>query len=358
MDINCGSAGVTFGILNKADYERVAKVDPNMPDTRRYLAIPFEGKDVPSKSSEFAHPDVTIGLTIFAYRYEGLRYTDFDQIMNSMRATLQKEVGPYSQRKSSLLHQSWVAQAGGVVQKRALSEDAEAVIPGIWQQQHKQGDPEWEDLSLEEREDWMSKALVVPLRLLKRSNSGQMNKLYELLQYEPKVVLWYLQEIIFPTHMRHQHVKLSASGQDLGGDILFPKRIGFSGTPSDLLPMELGKCDYERGSDGKMISIMTNKEVCSVEHLENGWSAHSILDKIAKADPPRKALIDTGALITGLSNEEVARFLVETPENLREYATSNLLGLGLFFLVIFQLFLTLLSCSCVCFQPGAKVWCF
>ena len=39
-----------------------------MPETRRYLAIPFEGKDVPSKSSEFAHPDVTIGLTILAYR--------------------------------------------------------------------------------------------------------------------------------------------------------------------------------------------------------------------------------------------------------------------------------------------------
>ena len=52
---------VTFGTLNKTDYERIAKVDPNMPDTRRYLAIPFEGKDVPSKSSEFAHPDVGLG---------------------------------------------------------------------------------------------------------------------------------------------------------------------------------------------------------------------------------------------------------------------------------------------------------
>ena len=69
---------VTFGVLNKQDYERVAKLDPHMPDTRRYLAIPFEGKDVPSKSSEFAHPDITIGLTIFGFRYEGLRYTDFE----------------------------------------------------------------------------------------------------------------------------------------------------------------------------------------------------------------------------------------------------------------------------------------
>ena len=52
--------------------------------------------------------------------------------MNSLRATLAKEVGPYSQRKSSLLHQSWVVQAGGVVQKRALSDDTESVAPGIW----------------------------------------------------------------------------------------------------------------------------------------------------------------------------------------------------------------------------------
>lgn len=240
---------------------------------------------------------ITIGLTIFAYRYEGLRYTDFDQIMNSLRATLAKEVGPYSQRKSSLLHQSWVAQAGGLVQKRALSEDTtDIVAPGIWLQQRASDGPDWPDLLAEEREEWLAKALVVPLRLLKRSNSGQMDKLFELLQFEPKVVIWYLQDIVFPTHMRHQHLKLSSSGQDLGGDVLFPKRIGFSGTPSDLLPMELGKCDYERGSDGKMISVMTNKEVCSVQHLDNGWTARTILERIATADPPRKALIDTGAV--------------------------------------------------------------
>lgn len=33
----------------------------------------LQGKDVPSRASEFAHPDVVIGLTILAYRYEGLR---------------------------------------------------------------------------------------------------------------------------------------------------------------------------------------------------------------------------------------------------------------------------------------------
>ena len=39
-----------------------------MPRSRFKLAIPFVGKDVPSRASEFAHPDIIIGLTVLAYR--------------------------------------------------------------------------------------------------------------------------------------------------------------------------------------------------------------------------------------------------------------------------------------------------
>eukprot|EP00965_Chrysotila_dentata_P249234 6208794-Pleurochrysis_carterae.AAC.2 len=45
--------------------------DGVLPRSRRYLAVPFVGKDTPSPSSEYAHPDVAIGLTILAYRYAG-----------------------------------------------------------------------------------------------------------------------------------------------------------------------------------------------------------------------------------------------------------------------------------------------
>jgi hypothetical protein len=43
--------------------------------------VPFVGKDVPSRASEFSHPDIVIGLTIAAYRYEGLRFKDFHAIL-------------------------------------------------------------------------------------------------------------------------------------------------------------------------------------------------------------------------------------------------------------------------------------
>ncbi len=34
--------------------------------------------------------------------------------------------------------------------------------------------------------------------------------------------------------------------------MLVSRRLGFSGTPSDLLPTELGRCDYETGDDGEI----------------------------------------------------------------------------------------------------------
>ena len=46
------------------------KTHPKMPRSRELLAVPFVGKDRPSEASEFSHPDVVIGLTIMAYRYE------------------------------------------------------------------------------------------------------------------------------------------------------------------------------------------------------------------------------------------------------------------------------------------------
>ena len=54
----------------------------------------------------------------------------------------------------------------------------------------------------------------------------------------------YLEQTVFPTYTQHQHIKLSSSGQELGGAMLFPSRLGFSGTPSDLLPLDLGRWGY------------------------------------------------------------------------------------------------------------------
>ena len=139
-----------------------------------------------------------------------------------------------------------------------------------------------------------------------------MDVLHALLGGLPEVIyFWITSELVFPETSRHQSLKLVASGQALGGDMLFKRRIGFSGTPSDLLPIELGNCQYEAGADGQMLHFLTSTDVCSWERLPAQWSPHSILTKIALEDnPPFHALIDTGALITGMNNYELAKFLL------------------------------------------------
>ena len=102
---------------------------------------------------------------------------------------------------------------------------------------------------------------VVQLKFLQKSNQEQIDKLFELFRLEPRVIHYYLQKTIFPQHMRSQKLKISASGQAVGGDMLFGRRLGFSGTPSDLLPKELGKCDYETGDEGMMLTTVLNRSV-------------------------------------------------------------------------------------------------
>ena len=62
-----------------------------------------------------------------------------------------------------------------------------------------------------------------------------MEKLRQMWNREPLVLHYYLAKFVFPEHMRTQRYKLSASGQSVGGDMLVGRRVGFSGTPSDLL---------------------------------------------------------------------------------------------------------------------------
>ena len=93
--------------------------------------------------------------------------------------------------------------------------------------------------------------------------------------------------------------------------MLFKRRMGFSGTPSELLPLELGKCRYHAGTDGNFQHVLTSPNVVSLKIIEMNWSVTGLLDTIAKSsDPVYHALIDTGALITGMNNLEVATYLI------------------------------------------------
>ena len=94
--------------------------------------------------------------------------------------------------------------------------------------------------------------------------------------------------------------------------MLFGRRIGFSGTPSELMPDDLGKCGFAQEEEGEIIHTLSQDAVVSVEQIrDKKWNVPSLLQKIATCTTPSiQALIDTGALITGMSSVEVARFLL------------------------------------------------
>ena len=207
---------VSFGLLSSEECAAALEEDPFAPRSRLALAVPFIGKDVPAKSAEFAHPDICLGLTVMAYRYSGLREGDFSDLIDALSSEFAHEIGPARERPSSLRYESWVHAAGGTVRGVASqhSKLAAAAVPD-------RADPA-------ERE-------VVQLKFLQKSNQEQMEKLRQMWNREPLVLHYYLAKFVFPEHMRTQRYKLSASGQSVGGDMLVGRRVGFSGTPSDLL---------------------------------------------------------------------------------------------------------------------------
>ncbi|KAG1698490.1 hypothetical protein DVH05_015030 [Phytophthora capsici] len=243
--------------------------------SRLMLAVPFIGKDVPSRSSEFAHPDVLIGLTILAYRYEGIRVSDLVRIVSQLKQDFSRQLGPRDQRPACAMFREWVRTG-----LAALSSNTQDASGG-----------------------------VLPLPLFQLRDAAQVNRLHFLVAKLAGVVYYYVRQHVFPSCMNFQKLKISACGHELGSNSLFAKRIGFSGTPSNLLPMDLGECYYEPRSDGSIFEALTNRRIVSIERKVD-WTARSLLLDIAHAQPPVHALIDTGALITGFDNQEVAAFLL------------------------------------------------
>ena len=86
---------VSYGLLKPADAALLERGGggARVPSSRRLLAVPFVGKDIPSRTNEFSHPDIVIGLTICAHRHEGLRRSDFKTVLRGLLASLENETG-------------------------------------------------------------------------------------------------------------------------------------------------------------------------------------------------------------------------------------------------------------------------
>ena len=120
---------VHYGLLRPHEVARYSAAG-RLPRSRRFLAVPFIGKDAPSPSSEYAHPDVAIGLTTLAFRYEGLRRHDLVQCVRRLREEMGEQTGPLRQRPACLTWVAWVEAAGARVRGTAR---APVAVPAVRQ---------------------------------------------------------------------------------------------------------------------------------------------------------------------------------------------------------------------------------
>ena len=255
--------------------------------SRELLAVPFAGKDAPSKAAEFAIPEVILGLTIAAYRISGLRDRDVRRLLSRLLLDFSRDAGsPYESRREYRLLNGW--------QDAAIES---------WARVHGEDSEPYEKM---------------PLQMLQPGDKRHIDYLVTMIGKEPQAICYYLDEVVFnQTQLAtgsgggYASEKLSASGMDLGSDMIFKCSIGFSGTPSDLIPPAMKPCMPSPGDDAKTINVLTNPDIMSVDEMRSPWSSTELLRLIAQRG--FKVLIDAGALITGMSNIQVAQAVLELP---------------------------------------------
>ena len=122
--VNCVNYGLLTGPMLKA---HSSTTTGRVPESRLLLAVPFVGKDVPSATSEFACPEVLIGLTVLAYRYQGLRKRDLRTLVSSLKRRLLQEQGPIQKRPSRQKFDKWLSLA--LQRRQTDSEERYSVLP-------------------------------------------------------------------------------------------------------------------------------------------------------------------------------------------------------------------------------------
>lgn len=163
-------------LCDMQEYMRFVEKEPQMPDSRYKLAIPFVGKDTPSAASEYAHPDVIIGLSLTGYRVQKLRKGDVDDLVRILKRKLANEHGHPQDKPTEKLYRRWVKEVG----------------------HHVSGDSDDGSVRTMRHDGAFSPLTVPSLAELKMSNDKEMTSVFQAIRGSPSVIKFYLNDVIFP----------------------------------------------------------------------------------------------------------------------------------------------------------------
>ncbi|KAJ7132331.1 hypothetical protein C8R44DRAFT_611840 [Mycena epipterygia] len=247
-----------YGILSFSLQDKRWRVEYGLDPKRSMLAVPYRAKDSPAPRAEFGHPDMIIVLTCLSYYYGGL--TD-DELSRTFKFLLNSD-NPEGQ------YEHWVAGIDN--------------LP----------------------------AHLVNLRGLNLDDFDQKTRdIFPLLRYNKGVIDFYLSECVFPKEAREFRYKLTTNAWDLARSR--PRlSTGFSGTNDQkyLLPLSIDQLDQDSQlhTNAQVLDYILQQE--NREVLCTGSDdARRLLQHVVAQEPCVMVLLDVGAQVLELRNEEVAR---------------------------------------------------
>ncbi|KAG1810865.1 uncharacterized protein BJ212DRAFT_1484001 [Suillus subaureus] len=254
------------GILVYALKERRWRVDYGLAPKRTMLAVPFRAKDMPSLRAEFGHPDVAVTLTCMSYYYAGLTP---QQLILCFELLLKQD-------NPALEYESWVLGLQSVPES------------------------------------------LRNLRGINTESADQLSDLQQLFASNKAVVDFYLSRVVFPKEAKGFPSKLTCSGWDLAQEKNH-LTTGFSGTNDNryLLPSSIVQhdLDYQRSTNARVLAFLLRPENNSYERIPPGQEVHDFIDSLVAQTPKVRVLLDVGAQMLELRNQELAEaWLRATPK--------------------------------------------
>ncbi|KAF8601975.1 hypothetical protein BDV93DRAFT_607791 [Ceratobasidium sp. AG-I] len=258
------------GILVFALKEKHYRVDYGLDPSRSLLAVPYRAKDIPSLRAEFGHPDVAIVLTCLSYYYHGLTNAQMDTCFEML----------YKLDNPTLEYEQWV---------RANDDTPQDL-------QHLSG------VNIKDREQFGE--AIVPA-----------------FARNAAVVNFYLLSVVFPKEAKEFPHKLATSGWDLAqakDHIKTHVTTGFSGTKDNqyLLPTSIAQADPVKQSSTNALVLSyllqpENNHYASTSASGETCSAKDFLKLLVGQKPEIRVLLDVGAQMLELQNEDLVRCWLE-----------------------------------------------
>ncbi|CAE6415087.1 unnamed protein product [Rhizoctonia solani] len=251
------------GILVFALKHKHYRVDYGLDLSRSLLAVPYRAKDIPSLRAEFGHPDVAIVLTCFSYYYQGLT----DQQLELCFGLLFKLDNP------ALEYEQWV-------QRDPATPDDLKQLNGV---------------NIKDRQQFTER--LVPT-----------------FSHNSATIDFFLTSVVFPKEAKEFPEKLATSGWDLA-ETKANVTTGFSGTNDNryLLPTSIAQADpvKQLSTNALVLTYLlqpeNNRYVCMRDVKGGNLSTQRFLELLVAQTPEVRVLLDVGAQMLELQNEELVR---------------------------------------------------